>query len=245
VIHYHALIRLDGYHPDCPDAIVPSPPVISRQMFADTVAGAFRKTAYTSTPHPAHGDKGWRIAWGDKGLDLKHVNAPGGEVNLAQITGYIAKYTTKSTEVTGLAVGRLDDLSAELHGDPATHLGRLIRACWTLGDHPEWYRLRRWAHQFGYGGHITTKSRAFSVTLGFIRHQRTIWRRTLGHPHTWHDEEADRVVYQLGYHATGWISTGDALLANSAADAARRRAEAARDALADEHAATLGYPKAA
>jgi hypothetical protein len=33
----------------------------------------------------------------------------------------------------------------------------------------------------------------------------------------------------LGHHATGWITTGDALLANSAADAARQRANTFRD----------------
>jgi hypothetical protein len=36
----------------------------------------------------------------------KHVNAPGGEVNLAQVTGYIAKYVTKGTEATGLDLRR-------------------------------------------------------------------------------------------------------------------------------------------
>ena len=99
---------------------------------------------------------------------------------------------------------------------------------------PDYTRLRRWAHQYGYGGHISTKSRAFSVTLGFLRHQRTIWRRTEGHPHTYDDEQADLVVYRLGFHATGWITTGDALLANSAADAARRHADAPRDHANDD-----------
>lgn len=228
------MIRLDGYEPDCPQAIVPPPAVITRQMFADAVEAAFLKTAYTSAPHPANGGQGWRIAWGDKGLDLKHVNAPGHEVNLAQITGYIAKYVTKSTEVTGLNLRRVDDLSVGIHGDPGTHLGRLIRACWDLGEHAHYARLRRWAHQFGYGGHITTKSRAFSVTLGFLRMQRTIWRRTEGHPHIWDDEQTERVIYELGYQATGWITTGDALLANTAAALARARHQAGLDALADE-----------
>ncbi|PYC69194.1 plasmid replication initiator protein RepSA [Micromonospora arborensis] len=237
VIHYHALIRLDGYNPDCPDAIVPPPSVVTRDMFEAAVRAAFLKTAYTSASHPANGGQGWRIAWGDKGLDLKHVNAPGTEVNLAQITGYIAKYVTKSTEVTGLSLRRVDDLSVEIHGDPATHLGRLIRACWDIGEHPDYARLRRWAHQFGYGGHIATKSRAFSVTLGFLRLQRTIWRRTEGHPHTWDDEQTERVIYELGYQATGWITTGDALLANTAAAMARAQHLAGIDALADELAA--------
>jgi len=168
-------------------------------------------------------------------------------VNLAQITGYVAKYTTKATEVTGLALRRVDDLTVEIHGDPATHVGRLIRACWDLGADPDWTRLRRYAHQYGYGGHIATKSRRFSVTVGYIRMRRTIWRRTQGQPHTWDDEQTERIIYQLGYHATGWITTGDAMLANTAAALARDYAQAARDALDDERraATTTTQPLAA
>jgi replication initiator protein RepSA len=102
---------------------------------------------------------------------------------------------------------RIDDLTIELHATPDTHLGRLIRACWNLGTADGWHRLRRYAHQFGCGGHITTKSRAFSVTYGFLRLQRTIWRRTQGFPHLWDDQQADLVVSRLGYEATGWITT--------------------------------------
>ena len=248
VVHYHALIRLDGYHPDCPEAIVPPPPCVTRQAFADAVRTAFAKTSHTSPAHPANDGRGWRITWGDldKGLDIKHVNAPGGEVNLAQVTGYIAKYVTKGTEATGLNVRRVDDLVLE-QIDPNTHVGRLVRACWELGQHPGWERLRRYAHQYGYGGHITTKSRRFSVTMGFLRLQRTIWRRTEGHPHTWADEQAQLVIYELGYQATGWITTGDALLANTAAALAREYDEAGRDALRQEawHNARTSHPVAA
>ncbi|GAB3823853.1 replication initiator [Dactylosporangium cerinum] len=236
VIHYHALIRLDGINPDCPDAITPPPTQITRRMLADILKAAFASTAYTSAPHPANNGHGWRIAWGDKGLDIQHVNAPSSKLTESQIVGYIAKYVTKSTEVTGLDLRRIDEITVDLHADPTTHVGRLIRACWDLGAHPDWWRLRRYAHQYGYGGHIATKSRGFSATLGHLRHQRTIWRRTEGHPHTWDDDQADLVIYQLGYEATGWITTGDALLANTAAALARSRADTLHDVLQDEHA---------
>ena len=226
VIHYHAVIRLDGYHPDCPTAIVPADQVVTRPMFADVLETAFRKTSYTSAGHPDNGGKGWRIGWGTQGLDLKHINAPGGDENLAKLTGYLAKYVTKSTEATGQIFRRVDDMTIELHATPDTHTGRLIRACWDLGTAEGWHRLRLWAHQYGCGGHITTKSRGFSVTYGFLRNNRTIFRRTEGHPELWDEQQADLVVYRLGYHATGWITTGDALLANSAADAARAQARA-------------------
>ncbi|MEU4162547.1 replication initiator [Actinoplanes sp. NPDC026670] len=244
LIHYHAIFRLDGYHPDCPTAIVPADQAVSREMFASVLEDAFRRTSYTSAPHPANGGKGWHIGWGPKGLDLKHINAPGGDTNMVKLTGYLAKYVTKSTEATGATHRRLDDLAVELHADPNTHVGRMIRTCWDLGDTDGWHRLRRYAHQYGHGGHITTKSRGFSVTYGFKRMERTIWRRTQGYPHLWDDQEADLVVYRLGYEATGWISTGDALLANSAADAARRRAHALDLADLDQPAPAIAHPRA-
>ncbi|MBW6436702.1 plasmid replication initiator protein RepSA [Actinoplanes hulinensis] len=243
VIHYHAIFRLDGYNPDCPSAIVPADRIVTRAMFASVLEDAFDKTSYTSAPHPANGDNGWHIGWGSKGLDLKHINVPGGDANLTKLTGYLAKYVTKGTEVTGASFRRFDDLAVELHADPATHVGRMIRACWDLGQADGWERLRRYAHQYGHGGHITTKSRGFSVTFAFKRMERVIWRRTQGFPHLWDDQEADLVVYRLGYEATGWITTGDALLANSAADAARRRAHALD--LADLDQAATAHPLAA
>ncbi|MEV4533401.1 replication initiator [Asanoa sp. NPDC049518] len=241
VVHYHAVIRLDGYHPDCPGAIVPADRAVTRPMFEAVLRHAFATTAYTSKPHPGNDGHGWRIGWGDpdKGLDIKHINAPGGDTNLAKVTAYLAKYVTKSTEATGAAFRRIDDLTVEIHATPNTHIGRLIRACWDLGLADGWHRLRRYAHQYGHGGHITTKSRGFSVTYTLKRWERTIWRRTQGFPHLWDDEQADLVVYRLGYHATGWITTGDALLANSAADAARRRADAARDLVDADDASAL------
>jgi hypothetical protein len=220
-IHYHAVIRLDGYHPDCPGAIVPPPAVITRDMFEAAVRAAFAKTSFTSPPHPANGDQGWRIGWGEKTPDVQHINLPTGDtISSVNVAGYLGKYVTKGTEDTGLDVRRVDDLIiANL--DPDTHVGRLVRACWDLGEHPGWDKLRRYAHQYGYGGHIASKTPGFSVTLTHIRRERVIWRRTQGHPHTWDDEQADLVIYELGYHATGWITTGDALLANTSADLAR------------------------
>jgi hypothetical protein len=64
--------------------------------------------------------------------------------------------------------------------------------------------------------------------MGFLRERRTIWRRTEGHPELWHDDQAQLVVYELGYQATGWRTTGDAILANTAAADAREYAETAR-----------------
>lgn len=50
----------------------------------------------------------------------------------------------------------------------------MILTCWRLGALPELeeLRLRKWAHMLGFRGHFSTKSRAYSVTLGALRQER-------------------------------------------------------------------------
>ena len=36
-------------------------------------------------------------------------------------------------------------------------------------------KLRRWAHQLGYRGHVTTKSRTYSTTFTALRGERRDW----------------------------------------------------------------------
>jgi hypothetical protein len=122
------------------------------------------------------------------------------------------------------------DLYANPHG---THAERLIDAAWTLGGIKDWAGLRRWAHMLGFGGHFLTKSRRYSVTFRILRDARVIWRRTTTHEQdaAEHDEETTVVIKTLVYTGAGWRTTGDALLANSAAAAARERHRYAREAL--------------
>ena len=47
-----------------------------------------------------------------------HINAPGGDANLAKLSGYLAKYVTKSTEVTGQIFRRIDDMTAKTASNP-------------------------------------------------------------------------------------------------------------------------------
>ncbi|WP_435867293.1 replication initiator [Streptosporangium canum] len=86
------------------------------------------------------------------------------------------------------------------HGRDRTRR-HMIYACFGLGDLPG-YRdvpLRRWAHMLGYGGHFSTKSRRYSVTLGALRrvradHRAEEVRRALGLPEG--AEEREKVVVQ-------------------------------------------------
>jgi hypothetical protein len=242
-VHFHALLRLDGYDPDDPDAIIPPPAGIAATDLKDAVHQAAATITFTTPPHPAH-PPGWLIAWGTQ-LDARIVTLQGnGSVTDAMVAGYLAKYSTKGTEVTGHTSGRIHADTIDLYANPGgSHTERLIHTCWKLGHDPEYHGLRRWAHMLGFGGHFLTKGRHYSITFGLLRGIRITYRRTqtTGPEHqTTHttgqatEEETTLILNRLRYSGTGWRTTGDALLANTAADLARRRREAGREELAHE-----------
>jgi hypothetical protein len=208
VVHFHAIVRLDGVDPADPAAVVPPPAGIDAQDLVDAIDHAVGTVTFTTEPHPARRD-GWPIGWGSQVLTKVITVAGAGEVTDAQVAAYLAKYATKSTEVTGHVSGRLTtdtiDLYANRHG---THVERLVEACWRLAD-SRWHcplqlcqhhkycfacamrkltaerdepspylRLRRWAHMLGFGGHFLTKSRRYSITFALLRNQRVEFRRT-------------------------------------------------------------------
>jgi hypothetical protein len=227
VVHYHAVIRLDGVHPLDPNAVIPPPAGIGVDDLAAAVLAA-ATVAFTTRPHPVQ-PAGWHITWGEQ-VDTRPISADG-DITDGRVAGYLAKYATKSTEATGHVSRRLDPDLIDLYADPAgTHPERLIEACWTLGGHPDWQRLRRWAHMLGFGGHFLTKSRRYSVTFRILRDQRVIWRRTeTGHQYADQPDQTTLIVGLLTYAGSGWRTSGDALLANTAAAHARERHQAARE----------------
>lgn len=230
VIHFHAVLRLDGAHPDLPGLILPPPPGLGVEDL-DQLVTAAAATGFVTDPHPAR-PAGWHITWGTQ-VDLRPIRLTGdGQLSDQAAAGYLAKYATKSTEQTGHTSRRLDLDTIDLYADPAgTHVERLIHACWTLGRYREWASLRRWAHMLGYGGHFLTKARGYSLTFRELRQRRTTWRRQQQQQDQ-HDQETTQTLNWLTYTGAGWRNTGDALLANTAAALARERRQAARDALA-------------
>jgi hypothetical protein len=231
VVHYHAIIRLDGVDPHDPQAVIPPPAPLTLNDLLAAIAHAAATVAFTTRPHPTQ-PTGWDITWGEQ-LDVRPITGDG-EITDGKVAGYLAKYATKSTEATGHVSRRLDgeviDLYANEHG---THPERLIDACWTLGSHRDWQNLRRWAHMLGFGGHFLTKSRRYSTTFRILRDARVIWRRTeTGHEWADQPEETMLIVGLLTYAGSGWRTSGDALLANTAAAMARERRDVAREEFA-------------
>lgn len=234
VVHLHAIFRFDGYNRDQPEAILAPPPCFT----ADLLAGLIRRAATdTSIATPAHPDRpgGWPATWGRQ-LDTTPVRAGVGDAELTEqhVAGYLAKYATKSTEAVGTISARITGDTIDAHAD-ASHVGRLIGACWHLGRSAageHYARLRRWAHMLGFGGHFSTKSRRYSTTLTALCAARRPKRpcvRLIGPDEldtfdTSDEEETTLVVNrEWKYAGTGWLTLADAALAIAAAASARER----------------------
>jgi hypothetical protein len=227
LVHFHAIFRLDATGP----AGQLTPPPLTADQLAAAIQVAAAATWFATVAHPAK-PKGWDIRWGRQ-IDTQVVRLPvsGGSPNIA-VASYLAKYATKSIEAVGSVNCRITVDNLAYYGNPRSHQGRLIRAAWHLGshDHPDFQALRRWAHMLGYRGHFATKSRRYSTTLRALRQARADYRRRQHpSPTSGPDDQAVITITTLQWAGTGWRSSGDALLALSAAARARDHERAARD----------------
>jgi hypothetical protein len=143
-----------------------------------------RRSRHPVTHAPAPGQDGTlTLQWGSQ-ADVRIVRRDiSGELDDHKVAAYIGKYATKSTQdISGIPrrITSATDLD-DCHVTP--HARRMITACWQLGQRDEYQSLRlaRWAHQLGYRGHFSTRSRRYSVTLGSRRQERrdtrTAWTR--------------------------------------------------------------------
>jgi Replication initiator protein, pSAM2 len=149
------------------------------------------------------------------------------------VAAYVAKYATKSTEQLGAALNRRITDAVELDALPVRpHVARLVRTAWELGGNPRLkrLRLRRWAHQLGFGGHWSTKSRRYSTTFTALRRARiahTLARRHGPQPlDLWGraaSEEASVALASWAYRGRGYRIPQGARLAVSSAVRARAR----------------------
>lgn len=225
VVHFHAVIRVDGF--DGEGTIAAPPKWATTELLMSAIRDAARAVAVGA---PELGDGVQRtLCWGSQ-LDIRPIHRSEATANPAAIAAYIAKYATKAADaLTGGLTTRLRDLSELDAYRVTTHVRRLIGACWQLGRNPDLaeLKLRRWAHMLGFGGHFSTRSRRYSVTLTALRRSRAAWRR--------HDASS-RAVVSFGrwrYVGTGYATVGDASLA---ATIAANRLHAAEEARAQRRA---------
>ncbi|MFD4758157.1 replication initiator protein RepSA [Streptomyces sp. NPDC058439] len=171
-VHFHAIVRLDG--PDGPDTAPPA--WASTILLSDAIQAA---AARVSVPVPASGDHPEReLRWGAQ-VDVRPIGADSANDDLTEqaVAAYVAKYATKAAETTGTVDRRIGEL-AELDKftDLPDQARRLIEACFDLDTaYPE-RKLWQWAHMLGFRGHFSTKSRAYSTTLGALRQIRADYR---------------------------------------------------------------------
>lgn len=201
-VHLHAVVRIDG--PGGPDD--PAPSWASAVMLGDAVAAAVARVR-VALPQPVLGVTGdgpdsgsWEaagsklvpgvtgqsagervLAFGAR-LDVQEIRAGSGLDGLsdAAVAAYVAKYVTKG-DIAGLVLPNRLRSERQIEATPglSEHARRLMRAAFQLGglEPYEHLRLRTWAHQLGFRGHILTKSLRYSTTYTALRAARASFHR--------------------------------------------------------------------
>ncbi|MFF3243244.1 replication initiator [Streptomyces sp. NPDC002870] len=195
LIHFHGVVRLDPT-----DDAAPLPTWADFDLIDDGVRSSVPRVRLTTL----EGSIGqWELGLGAQ-TDVQPIPSlvpPNEESNgrsTDHVAAYIAKYVTKAAECTGTVDRPLyckrckgsgfAGLCARCKGsglrvDLGTlrmpqHARAMVGTAWRLGGLPEYraLNLRRWAHQFGYGGHFSTKSRRYSTTMTALRQTRADFR---------------------------------------------------------------------
>jgi len=171
VVHFHAVIRLDG-----PAGPTTTPPAWATLGLLTAAIDQAIRIVNVVTP-TAPGVAARTLAWGRE-HDTRPITTTG-ELTDTKVAGYVAKYATKAAECTGTldrritAADRLADLPVREHA--RCHIAECLR----LGRLPQLsgLRLAAWAHMLGFRGHFSTKSRAYSTTMGALRADRAAHQR--------------------------------------------------------------------
>lgn len=239
VIHFHALVRLDG--PKASGVGAPAPARIDGADLAKVLADAAARVKYTAPAVDV--DDSERVLRFGAQVDARVVRAGSRTDDLAgpltpgQVAGYLAKYATKDATVVPGANRRPSPHLCRLRAE----IDRLGERSWKgrrlTGEDNPYGLLRKWRAALGFRGHFSTKSRSYSVTLGALRRARTRWQaiaadsRRTGEPIDVADlearlladdeEEATLVVGEWAYAGRGWDDLAETALATAAAARAR------------------------
>ena len=105
-VHFHTLLRLDGYDPRQPDTLLPPPSVVTVTDLQDAATWAAGAISYRTAPHPA-APGGWLVTWGAQ-TNARAITMTGtGELTDLAVASYLAKYSTKGTEPAGHTSARI------------------------------------------------------------------------------------------------------------------------------------------
>jgi hypothetical protein len=248
-LHFHVVMRLDRGQPGLTAERVEAPePEFSRELLSDAVRAAVARVSVPSpTPDGDSGVSAHQVRWGLE-IEIRPLESGQG-AEASACASYIAKYSTKSTEVVGGLTHRLG--GGDLKGlGVRDHVRRYVECAWRLGDEPHLrgLRLRRWAHTLGFRGHCFTKSRRYSTTFTALRRaphehvlrrlhpggRRDPWGRAL-------ELRATREERRFRFVGLGYRTAADAWLAECGAARVREQRRVARE----EHVAASRRPGSA
>jgi hypothetical protein len=180
LIHFHAVIRLDG--PDGPDDPAPAwahPDVLTAAVRAAAERAEVRRTLATQDGDTAS----HRFVWGRQvdvrtiePADARRIEDRHGAITDAALAGYIAKYATKGTSTSETADRPIRSELDIANLAVSPHHRQMIATAWALGGLPGLGFVRRWAHMLGFRGHFLTKSARYSLTFTELRAERARWR---------------------------------------------------------------------
>jgi hypothetical protein len=170
VVHFHVVMRLDGSG----GAGDPPPGWASAEALCEVVRSAAGAVSVAAPVSAAVGDRVMRFG---SQVDAQVVGLAE-SVSDGRVAGYLAKYTTKSTEDAGASGFRVTHASQIESAGSSDHVRALMWAVWRLGGLEEFgeLNLRRWTHMLGYGGHPVTKSARYSTTFTALRSVRAAYR---------------------------------------------------------------------
>ncbi|MFJ4109420.1 replication initiator [Oerskovia enterophila] len=226
-IHFHALIRLDGAATD-EDAFPASPIPLTAAGLASLVPDAARSVRVIAPGVDDH-DSVRALRFGVQ-VDARPVRHSalehGGEISPRMVAGYLAKYVTKAA-----ADAEPDGRSRHFGLIRDCARGLAQRACVSQGLESPYLLLAKWSRALGFRGHVGSKSRRFSTTMGRLREARRRFQRRQSLQTTGpvaelsHEDELDEsttvTLNSFVYAGSGWLTTADADLAAEAAAAAR------------------------
>lgn len=212
VPHFHAVIRLDDSAPGL--------------AAAELAALVHRSASSVRLDVPGFGGELVTLRFGHQ-TDVQPLRFDRGEDDDRRVASYLAKYVTKSVAEFGLRPRRISPRAVS-RLDVRPHVREILRTVLMLADSPGPPEMVKWLHTLGYRGHITTKIRAYSTTMGELRAHRAEWRTMNaggdGEPAA---SEASWRFIQVGHR-----NEGERLLALTADAAARTSRLAAREELA-------------
>ena len=247
VVHFHTLIRLDRTDNDNSTTGKSDSPVSAIELAALVRQAAQRVQLPVAVSSPAgtavasSPDSGARMLRFGTQIDIQPVTGHGdsGKPGLARrVAAYLAKYTTKSVAEFGIAARRISPAAIGELDIPA-HTRRILSTLAKLAALPGNAAMLGWLHTLGYRGHITTKSRRYSITMTALRAARHHWRtRRPGQSkrvnRQWNprdDEDYSSIADELSdwrIDGAGLRDDGERLLVHTAARQARQHRYLAR-----------------